>query len=67
MSKYNDNKTNSINDIYNNNINYNVNNVEQMTKINSKAESNNIANYYNIMEIKEMHLITPLKLMKLIS
>ena len=67
MSKYNDNKTNSINDIYNNNINYNVNNVEQMTKINSKAESNNIANYYNIMEIKEMHLITRLKLMKLIS
>ena len=67
MSKYNDNKTNSINDIYNNNINYNVNNVEQMTKINSKVESNNIANYYNIMEIKEMHLITRLKLMKLIS
>ena len=67
MSKYNDNKTNSINDIYNNNINYNVNNVEQITKINSKVESNNIANYYNIMEIKEMHLITRLKLMKLIS
>ena len=67
MSKYNDNKTNSINDIYNNNINYNVNNVEQMTKINSKVESNNIANYYNIMEIKEMHLIIRLKLMKLIS
>ena len=44
-----------------------MNNVEQITKINSKVESNNIANYYNIMEIKEMHLITRLKLMKLIS